>query len=352
MGKAQRNRSRGLGTSGRRPGHGAQGRGIAGGGDDSREASIDVPDRFLPEFSVRQADALRRHCSDAVRGLGFRVKDRGSHIVVMGGPFTGAGAHLGFGTIGREALLVPEAEWPEMAEAFVRQLIGAGVQGSTVPGSLGYSGPALRERLFPRFVTPERMPPDAWTEDYTYARRVGGLPLIMAIRREQTSMYVADRHLAKAGGLEAAWEAAEENLFSADLGRGEAFVKDGSAVILLESDHPRHASWLAYPERLMERLGMDPGPLGVFFSVPALRMITFSEVGEDTTVEGVISMLEVNAILAKDEVAPLSRHLYWWRPGGEVLAATEFENGQLVLTLPKSVMEAIAGQDSGAEEVA
>ncbi|WP_369047007.1 hypothetical protein [Sinomonas sp. P10A9] len=270
----------------------------------------------------------------------------------MGGPFTGAGAQLGFGTIAREALLLPESEWPVMVEAIVRQLIGAGVQGSAVRGSLGYAGPALRERLFPRFVAPERMPPDAWTEEYTYARRVGGLPLIMAIRREQTSMYVADRHLAKAGGLESAWEAAEENLFSADLGRPEAFVKDGSAVFLLESDHPRQASWLAYPERLMERLGMDPGPLGVFFSVPALRMITFSEVSEETTVEGVISMLEVNAILAKGEVAPLSRHLYWWRPGGEVMAATEFEHGQPVLTLPKSVMEAIAGHGSGAEQVA
>lgn len=344
MGKAQRNRLRTARTT------------VGGALPSLQGVSGGVPgesaDPHLPEFSVRQADALRLHCADAVRGLGFRAKDRGTHIAVMGGPFTGAGAQLGFRAIAIEALQTPEAEWGSMVEAIVRQIIGSAVQGSTSRGSLGYAGPALRERLFPRFVAPDRMTPEQLAEGYTYAKDVGGLPLIMAIRREQTSMFVADDHLAKAGGLEAAWNAAEENLFASGLGGGEAYVRDGHAVLLLESEHPRQASWLAYPEKLVERLGLEPGPLGIFFSVPALRMITVSMSEGTMTLEGIKSMLEINAILAKDEIAPLSPHVYWWRPGDAVRSATSYEDGQLALTLPESVMEAIAGPDSGAERVA
>lgn len=350
MGKAQRNRA--AGPSARR--HEAPGRGEGSRiGAVEAQSADEIADPHLPEFSVRQADALRRHVVDAARGLGFRTRDRGTHIVVMGGPFTGAGAQIGFSTIAREALRWPESEWEPMVEEIVRQLLAAGAQGAAARGSLGYAGPALRERLFPRFVAPERMPAGQLAEDYTYARDVGGLPLIMAIRREQTSMYVADNHLAKAGGLEEAWEAAEANLFAGGLGKGgEAYVKDGHAIVLLESEHPRQASWLAYPDRLVERLGLEPGPRGVFFSVPALRMITVSMSEETMSLDGIRSMLEINSILAKDEVAPLSPHVYWWRPGYPVQAATSFEDGHLALTLPKSVMEAIAGPDSGAQEVA
>lgn len=343
MGKAQRNR----GAARLAPEAGG-----SGAGQPRPDPRGERADPHLPGFSVRQADCLRRHVADAARGLGFRTRDRGTHIVVMGGPFTGAGAQIGFSTIAREALRIREAEWEPMVAAIVGQLLGAAVQGAMGPGSLGYAGQALRERLFPRFVAPDRMAPGQLAEDYTYSRDVGGLPLIMAIRREQTSMYVADNHLAKAGGLEAAWGAAEANLFAGGLGKGEAFMRDGHAILLLEAEHPRQASWLAYPDRLMEHFGIDPGPLGVFFSVPALRMITFSMSEETMSLTGVRSMLEITSILAKDEVAPLSPHVYWWRPGDRVQAATSFEDGQLALTLPKSVMEAIAGPDNGAREVA
>ncbi|GAB3274451.1 hypothetical protein GCM10027449_12780 [Sinomonas notoginsengisoli] len=343
MGKAQRNRARSTGNVMRGVGERPRG---------STRPPDEPGDPHLPEFSVRQADALRRHCADAVRSLGFRAKDLGTHIAVMGGPFTGAGAQLGFRAIATEARQLPESEWGAMAEAIVRQVIGAAVQGSTAPGSIGYAGPALRERLFPRFVAPDRMPPHQLIEDYTYAKDVAGLPLIMAIRREQASMLLSDVHLAKAGGLEAAWDAAEENLFSAGLGEAQAFMKDGTAVLLLESEHPQQASWLAYPERLMEHFGIEPGPLGVFFGVPALRMITFSVIEESMTLNGVESMLELNSILGQDELAPLSPHVYWWRPGDPVRPATSFEDGHLTLTLPQTTTERTAGAGGNAEEAA
>lgn len=309
-------------------------------------------DPHLPEFTVAQAAVLRAHAVDAVRGLGFRATDRGTHLVVRGGPFTGGGAELGFSTIAREAARVPEDEWGALVSAIVAQVIGAAVEAGASGRSLGYAGPALRERLFPRFVAPGRLHADQLAEGYSYARTVGGLPLIMAIRRDQTSLFVADDHLAKAGGVEAAWEAAEANLFAGGLGRGEAFVRDGHAIMLLESEHPRQASWLAYPERLMEHFGIEPGPRGVFFGVPALRMITFAMSEGTMSLQGLKNMLEIHSILARDEVAPLSPHVYWWRPGSPVLAATSVEDGGLALTLPQSAMEAIVGVDSGAVEVA
>lgn len=350
MGKAQRNRLAGLRA---RVDEGSGESEASSPAGPAADAAAEAPDPHLPGFTVRQAYSLRGYVAAAVQGLGFRARDRGTHVVVRGGPFTGAGAQIGFATIAREALRIPEAAWEPMTEAIVGQLLGAAMQGAGRPGSLGYAGPALRERLFPRFIAPDRMPADQLAEDYTYARDVGGLPLIMAIRREETSIYLSDTHLAKAGGLESAWSAAESNLFEGGIGTGgEAFVRNGHAILLLESEHPRQASWLAYPERLMERLEIEPGPLGMFFSVPALRMITLSMSEETMSVAGIRSMLEITSILAKDEVAPLSPHVYWWRPGEPVQAATSYQDGKVALTLPRSVMEAVAGPESAAQEVA
>lgn len=341
MGKGQRHRTRG--------GRGAPAAGTSGPSVPAGVGGEDEPrDRHLPEFSRRQADALRTHAAEAVRSRGYRARDRGTHVAVTGGPFTGPGAQLGFSTIAREALRLPEAEWGAMVAAVVAQLLDAAVHGGAAGGGLGYAGPALRERLFPRFVAPERVPPGQLAEAHTYARDVGGLPLILAIRHDQTSVYVADDHLAKAGGPEAAWAAAESNLFAAGLGRGEAFVRDGTAVLLLESDHPRQASWMAYPDRLMAHFGVEPGPRGVLFSVPALRMIAFSVTEGSVSRAGIRSMLELNAVLAQDEVAPLSPHVYWWRPGAAVQQATAWEDGHVVVSVPEELAVLLGGQDGRA----
>jgi hypothetical protein len=340
MGKGRRNRA----------GHGgvpAAGAGWAW--EHCAAGSDDGPrDPDLPEFSRRQADALRAHAAQAVRSRGYRARDRGTHLTVTGGPFTGQGAQLGFSTIAREAQRTPEADWAALVDAVVAQILGAAVQGCGTHGSLGYAGPALRERLFPRFVAPERMPPGQLAEAHSYAREVGGLPLILAIRHDQTSIYVADDHLAKAGGPEAAWAAAESNLFAAGPGRAEGFVRDRTAVLLLESDHPRQASWMAFPDRLMAHLGREPGPLGVLFGVPALRMIAVSATEDSVSHEGVRSMLGLNAVLAQDEVAPLSPHVYWWRPGAGLRQATAWRDGRVEVALPEELAELLGGPDGRA----
>ena len=91
----------------------------------------------------------------------------------------------------------------------------------------------------------------------------------------------------------------------------------------------------------------------MLFGVPALRMLTLQPVTEETRLDHLGSMIELHGIMARDEVAPLSTHLYHWRPGEPVSAATSNEPGAPgpYLTLPQSVMEAIAGPDSGAWEV-
>ncbi|WP_430295950.1 hypothetical protein [Sinomonas sp. B1-1] len=348
MGKAQRNRAEradAMRTSASETVQSVAGEDLSG------------PDRFIPGFTGRQADLLRGHCAEAVRARGLRARDFGSHLAVTGGPFRGSGAQLGLTSIARAAARVPEEVWGEVASSIVGQLVGGALEaaqaGGGRPGSgLGYAGKALRERLFPRFSAPGRIPDEVLGEDYTYARKIAGLPLLLAFRREETSLLLADVHLAKAGGLEAAWEAAEANLFSAGFDEVQAYAKDGVTVLHLEGDHPRMASWLAYPDRLMVELGLEPGRLGVFFGVPALRMITLHLVDEETTVEGLEGMLGLNAILGKEEIAPLSGHLYWWRPGEQVQAATSNEDGALALTLPASVMRAVAGPDGDYWEVA
>ncbi|GAB4099173.1 hypothetical protein [Sinomonas halotolerans] len=363
MGKAARNRTRAAEVrraAGDRAPAGQRQRGVrrlpAAGMPSGAAASADshsdaLPDRFLPGFTRGQAGLLRGGVMAAVQALGYRAADRGDHIRVTGGPFRGAGAQLGFATLANKARCLPEEEWADMTDDHVRQVIAAALQGSSTPGSLGYAGTALRERLFPRFIAPQRMDPVRLAEDYTYARDVGGLPLGLAIRRDQTSLLLGDIHLAKAGGAAEAWEAAEANLFAAGIGEPTVYGKGSAAVVLFEGEHPRMASWLAYPQEFLARIGLEPGPLGVLLSVPALRQIAVQPLTEHSTVEHVAAMLGFNRILGEHEVAPLSPHVFHWRPGGPVTAATTVEPEGLALTLPRSVMEAVAGKDSGAWEV-
>ncbi|WP_422936100.1 hypothetical protein [Sinomonas sp. P47F7] len=303
-------------------------------------AALDSPDRYIEGFTIGQADALRGHCAEAVRSLGYRAWDRGSHIVVTGGPFRAPGATLGFTTIAREAARIPETGWGGLARDIVGHLISTAL---AAPPHL--SRDDLREQLFPRFSAPGRIPPAQLAEDYSYARRVAGLPLLLAVRHSQASAFLADVHLSKAGGAEEAWEMAEANLFEAELGEPTAYQSDtGSAVILLESEHPRQAAWLAYPERLVERLGLEVGPSGLLFCVPAHRMLGFQDVDGLASVEDVHRMRDLVAILAEGEVAPLSSELFWWRPGQPIVAATA-PRGRTTAVLDDSLAALLSGAE-------
>ncbi|MEA5454642.1 hypothetical protein SPF06_07915 [Sinomonas sp. JGH33] len=302
----------------------------------------DGSDRFIPGFTTRRAEALRGHCAEAVRALGYRAWDRGSHIVVTGGPFTAPGAILGFSTISREAARVPEDQWGPLAAEVIGRLIASAL---AAPPHLDRT--QLREGLFPRFSAPGRIPEELLAEDYTYARRVAGMPLLVAVRHDQASAFLADIHLAKAGGVEEAWSAAEANLVAAGLGDPAIYAApNGSSVIVFESEHPRQAAWLAYPERLVETLGLDVGPLGALFCVPAHRLLGIQPVREDTTSKEVERMLQLAGILGEGEVAPLSRELFWWRPGEEVLTAQAAGLDQERLGLPPDVGEALKAAGS------
>lgn len=307
----------------------------------SREArGPESPDRYIEGCTVRQADELRWHCAEAVRALGYRAWDRGSHIVVTGGPFAAPGATLGFTTIAREAARVPEADWGALTADIVGHLISTALAS---PPHL--SREELRDQLFPRFSAPGRIPDPRLAEDYTYSRRVAGLPLLLAVRHSQASAFLADVHLAKAGGVEEAWETAEANLFEGELGEPTAYQSaNGSSVIVLESEHPRQAAWLAYPERLVERLDLEVGSSGLLFCVPAHRMLGFQAVDTLASVEEVHRMRDLAAILAEGEVAPLSRELFWWRPGERVVAATT-QLGRTTAVLDESLEAILPGDD-------
>lgn len=297
----------------------------------SAGTSPDGPDQNIAGLSVSRADLLRGHCVDAVQRLGYRAWDRGSHIVITGGPFRPPGATLGFTTIAREASRAHEDAWPELVADIIGELIESAL---AAPPHLERE--ELRKQLFPRFSAPGRIPEDQLCEDYTYARRVAGMPLLLAVRHSQASALLADIHLAKAGGAEAAWEAARRNLFDAGLGELSVYASpSGANVLVCESEHPRQAAWLAYPERLMDELGLEIGPRGALFCTPAHRILGIHVLGEGAVVEDAKSVLKLAAILGEDEVAPLSRELFWWRPGEAVVRVS-----------PEAIIDRIAAFDT------
>ncbi|MDQ4502786.1 hypothetical protein [Sinomonas sp. ASV322] len=308
----------------------------------SRTESLDEADRFIPGFTVRQAEALRAHCVEAVQTLGYRAWDRGSHIVVTGGPFTSPGAILGFSTISREAARVPKGQWGALAADVVGRLIASAL---AAPPHLDKA--QLHKGLFPRFSAPGRIPDELLAEDYTYSRRVGGMPLLVAVRHEQASAFLADIHLAKVGGIEEAWRSAEANLVAAGLGDPTVYTApNGSSTVVFEGEPPRQAAWLGYPERLVETLGIDVGPLGALFCVPAHRMLGLQLVGDSTTFDDVERMLSLVDILGEGEVAPLSGALFWWRLGEDVLPAAAAGLDGERLSLPPAVSEALVAARS------
>jgi hypothetical protein len=65
-------------------------------------------------------------------------------------------------------------------------------------------------------------------------------------------------------------------------------------------------------------LGLDIGPSGVIFCVPAHRILGFHVVDERTSRQDLERMRELTSILGTDEVAPLSDDLFWWAPGRSV----------------------------------
>lgn len=291
----------------------------------------DAPDRYIAGFTVSRADHLRRLCADAIRALGYRAWDRESHIVITGGPFRPPGAALGFTAISRAAACAREDAWPELVADIIRQLVESAL---AAPPHLDRG--ELRKQLFPRFSAPGRLPEDQLAEDYTYARRVAGMPLLLAVRHSEASAFLADIHLAKAGGAEVAWEAAETNLFGAGLGELSVCTSpSGANVLVCESEHPRQAAWLAYPERLMEVLGLEIGSRGVLFCAPAHRLLGIHVLREHATVEDAKSVLELAGILGEGEVAPLSRELFWWRPGLPLMGVS-----------PRAVIEGMASFDT------
>lgn len=297
----------------------------------SAERSPDAPDRHIPGLSVRQADLLRQRCAEAIRELGYRAWDRGSHLVITGGPFKPPGATLGFRTLAREAGRAPEEAWPDLARDIVGRLIESAL---AAPPHLDRG--ELLKQLFPRFSAPGRIPEGQLAEDYSYARRVGGMPLLLAVRHSQASALLADIHLAKAGGVEAAWEAAEKNLFESEFDELCVYTgPSGAAVLVCESEHPRQAAWMAYPDRLVELLGLEIGPCGVLFCAPAHRLLGIHVLTPLTTLEDARSVQELTSILGEDEVAPLSKDLFWWRPGEPVVRVS-----------PEAVAEALAAFDT------
>ncbi|WP_156144232.1 hypothetical protein [Sinomonas humi] len=297
----------------------------------ANETDTDSADRYIEGFTVGRADRLRSHCVDAIRGLGYRAWDRESHIVITGGPFRPPGATLGFATIAREASRVGEEAWPGLVADIVGHLIESAL---AAPPHLGRE--ELRKGIFPRFSAPGRIPEARLVDDYSYARWLGDMPLLLAVRHSHASAFLADIHLSKAGGAERAWKVAEANLFEAGLGELTVYTSpSGANVLVCESEHPRQAAWLAYPERLMDVLGLEIGPRGVLFCAPAHRILGIHVLGPGASVEDARSVINLAGILGEDEIAPLTQELFWWRPGHPVLPVS-----------PEGVIEGISAFDT------
>jgi hypothetical protein len=97
------------------------------------------------------------------------------------------------------------------------------------------------------------------------------VPLLVALDSPESVTYVGAPQIEAAGGEDIVWDAALKNLVAEGPGEPDEMRFEDGSFLVFETESVYQASWLAYPDRLVELLGYKPGPLGALLSIPATK---------------------------------------------------------------------------------
>lgn len=286
----------------------------------------DERDAEFPQLTVKQGDRMRQLCKEALVKLGVDVEVFSDRIV------TADGTAYGLETVSRMAAAAPEREWTKAIAEYFSHLAAE----SERPGIDQLPVEQLLERTRAKIIDPASVTQEQAETHFNYAQWVGRLPMVMAFEGEETITYLRDTHVATIG-QELAWDTARKNLISEGCGTPEQVTsEDGGSVFAIMSDSNFQATWLAFPEDLLEALGFKAGPLGVFITVPSATALNLHVVNEGTSIVDLTFMATVTAAQYEGMPHPLSPHIYWWN-GSYVEPVTGAVDGALALELPEEL---------------
>ncbi|BCT78111.1 hypothetical protein SCMU_39530 [Sinomonas cyclohexanicum] len=279
-------------------------------------------DPELEGLTTDQAALLRRLAVEAAARHGVHAQANPDHLE------TADGQRYGLSNLARTVASEPGHAW----EAAVDRHFTAVLSGTP---AAALEGPELLGRLRAKFIAPETVTQDRAERDFGYVRWVAYLPLVIAVDHPEKVAYLTDADLARLGDPEQVWHTASMNLLSAGLGgTPEEVAHEGGAFLGLQTGSVYTATWMAYPQALMQALGFTPGPLGAFLAAPAANALNLHLIGEATGMADLQLMVQLTALQHSRLPSPLSPHLYWWDGQDSIQPITSFDGEDTHLVLP------------------
>lgn len=284
-------------------------------------------DAEYPQLTLKQGVKMRQLCEDAFGNLGIAVQVLSDRVLV-------ADSTRGYGleTVVRMVAQAPEREWKSAIAEYFARLVADGEKADIdeLPAE------QILERTRAKIIDPATITQEHAEAHFNYTQWVGRLPLLMAFDGEERITYLRDEHVDRLGH-EQAWDAARKNLLIEGCGTPEqATSEDGGSVFAIMSESNFQATWLAYPEELLDTLGFKAGPLGVFMTVPAATALNLHVVNEGTSISDLAFMAQLAIAQYEGMPHPLSPHIYWWN-GSYVQPITVATETGLEMELPEEL---------------
>ncbi|MFF2296824.1 hypothetical protein [Arthrobacter sp. NPDC058127] len=284
-------------------------------------------DGEFPQLTLKQGEKMRKLCEDAFVKLGISVNVLSDRVLVVDST-----RGYGLETVARIAAEAPEREWKNAIAEYFARLVAEGerVDIDELPAE------QLLERTRAKIIDPATITQEHAEAHFNYTQWVARLPLLMAFDGEESITYLRDEHVDRIGH-EQAWDAARKNLMIEGCGTPEqATSEDGGSLFAIMSESNFQATWLAYPQELLDALGFKAGPLGVFMTVPAATALNLHVVNEGTSIADLIFMATLTAAQHERMPHPLSPHIYWWN-GSYVQPITVATDSGLAMELPEEL---------------
>ncbi|MHA7291546.1 DUF1444 domain-containing protein [Arthrobacter sp. MDT3-24] len=214
----------------------------------------------------------------------------------------------GLFAVARKAAALPERDWKGMVEQHFSAVISGDAGGSNVTAE------ELLNRVYPKVVSPETLARSQQNDPsrYAYARDVAMVSLLVALDSPGSVTYLGAPQIEAAGWADIVWDAALKNLIAQGPGQPADMSLDEGSFLIFETESVYQASWLAYPDRLVELLGYKAGPLGALLSIPATNILCLHLVTEATSITDISAMINVTGIIQSQHPSALSPLLYWW----------------------------------------
>ncbi|WUD74867.1 hypothetical protein OG937_25815 [Streptomyces sp. NBC_00510] len=306
---------------------------------DQRDAPRDPEYAF---FSVDEGARFRAIVRESFAELGLEVTVFADMVT------DDSGRRFGLGNLA--ALCHNDRRGPRVWPLLAREHIGAVLRTLDGPSPLEtLPAEEIRERLYPRLVTPDAVDP----ETFRYARVAApGLLEVLALDLPESVMTLADHALVPLGDARELRGRALLNLRDLPVERHEVVRHADVRFDVLVGDSFFTAARVLVLDELVERVTGEPLTAdGALVAMPFRHQLAFHAIRDSGVIPALNGMAGFAAAGHEDAVGPISPYVYWWRDG--VLTQLSRKDGDgLLITVGEEfqdVLERLVPDQAGEE---